>query len=154
MKPHLKIVLEDGTEYLDRWHLIPRNDFFNIYLHRTRADDYRVLHDHPWDNLSIILWGGYYESVPSIKQGEGNPFTEGKVIKWRKPGTFVYRKADWPPHSLSLSKGKACWSLFITGKMKRNWGFYTKSGWMAHELLVVVKDGKSQMTKQGLESLL
>lgn len=159
MKPHLKILLEDGTEYLDRWHLIPRNRWFNVYLHRTRADDYRVLHDHPWDNLSIILSGGYYETVCIDKY---NPsFYSGKHIYWRKPGTILRRFAE-ESHSLSLPpiitrdgkiRKQECWSLFITWKVRRNWGFWTKNGWMAHEKLVVIKDGKSQMTKEGLEYL-
>ena len=44
-----------GTNYLERWHLIPRNRFFNVYLHKfSGPDSCRELHDHPWWNLSII----------------------------------------------------------------------------------------------------
>ena len=35
--------------YLRRHWLIPRNRFFNIYVHEfLRSDDDRALHDHPW----------------------------------------------------------------------------------------------------------
>src|SRR5690242_14714107 len=48
--------------YMLRWFVIPRNRFFNIYLHHFhRSDDDRALHDHPWLNLSIILQGEYVE---------------------------------------------------------------------------------------------
>src|SRR5580692_360411 len=51
--------------YLLRWHVIPRNRFFNIYLHKfLRDDDDRALHDHPLGSCSIILKGGYWEHQP------------------------------------------------------------------------------------------
>lgn len=163
IKPSLKLVLEDGTEYIDRWHLIPRNRWFNIYLHKTMSDDYRILHDHPWDNISIVLKGGYYETVPAVEYSEHvNPFFWAKVVRWRKPGSIICRKAHWPPHSLSLAtvveslvprviKKRVCWSLFITGPRKRDWGFWTRKGWISHEQMVTIKDGKSQMTAKGKE---
>ena len=46
--------------YCNRWWVIPRNRWFNIYLHEfVRDDDDRALHDHPWWNISIVLRGGY-----------------------------------------------------------------------------------------------
>ena len=45
--------------YLLRWWLIPRNRFFNVYVHQfLRSDDDRALHDHPWLlNCAILLNG-------------------------------------------------------------------------------------------------
>jgi hypothetical protein len=44
-----------------RWWVIPRNKFFNIYLHHfLHSDDDRALHDHPWWNVSILLRSGSY----------------------------------------------------------------------------------------------
>jgi hypothetical protein len=55
-------VIEDGkTEYLYRWHLIPRNPLLNIYLHHFLGSDKDVLHDHPWASISFVLRGGYTE---------------------------------------------------------------------------------------------
>lgn len=52
------VIGRTGDPYMERWWLIPRNRFFNIYLHRFwRSDDDRALHDHPWVNLSILLKG-------------------------------------------------------------------------------------------------
>ena len=54
--------------FLWRWNLMYRKGF-TVKLHRfLRSDPARDLHDHPWDFVSIILWGGYYEETES---GEG-----------------------------------------------------------------------------------
>src|SRR4051795_4015193 len=61
--------------YLVRWWVIPRNRFFNVYLHKfLRDDDDRALHDHPWISLSFILRGGYIEHTPG-----------DVVIRWADP---------------------------------------------------------------------
>ena len=55
------IIGEPANPYLIRWWVIPRNRWFNIYLHEIRrSDDDRALHDHPWLNCSILLHGGYF----------------------------------------------------------------------------------------------
>lgn len=62
-RPHFII---GGTDrpYLLRWFLIPRNRWFNIYLHKfCRDDDDRALHDHPWWFVSIMLQGSYVEHL-------------------------------------------------------------------------------------------
>ena len=73
MKPWLKcwtvrppdfIVGSETDPYLRRWHLLPRNRLFNVYLHNfCRSDDDRALHDHPWVNMSVLLSGSYMEHV-------------------------------------------------------------------------------------------
>ena len=63
-----------GDPYMRRWWVIPRNKWFNIYLHNImRSDDDRALHDHPWTNVSVLLRGSYLEHLP------------GGVAKLRKP---------------------------------------------------------------------
>lgn len=67
VKPSRVITLDgiDGgprREYLFRWHMIPRNRWFNLYLHKfVHGDDERALHDHPWASASLILEGHYIE---------------------------------------------------------------------------------------------
>jgi len=56
------VIGHDGLPYLKRWYIIPRNKYFNIYLHQfLRSDDDRALHDHPWFSLSHIIEGSYNE---------------------------------------------------------------------------------------------
>lgn len=63
-----KVIMLDGIDggpkrkYLVRWHMIPRNRFFNVYLHFfVHGDDDRALHDHPWRSWSLLLDGRYRE---------------------------------------------------------------------------------------------
>lgn len=111
--------------YIRRWWIIPRNRFFNIYLHQIlRSDDDRALHDHPWWNISVILKGGYLEWTP-FKGDAQNP-----SFKTRLAGDIIFRRGK-SPHRLEILPGfeKEAWSLFITGPKLRDWGFYCPQGW-------------------------
>lgn len=106
--------------YLRRWWLIPRNRFFNVYLHQfCRSDDDRALHDHPWWNVSILLDGRYIEHT--IDAGGVNRRVE------RRAGDLKFRRAC-SAHRIELHAGK-CWTLFITGPRLREWGFHCPQGW-------------------------
>lgn len=130
--------------YLLRWWIIPRNRFFNIYLHKVlRSDDDRALHDHPWWNVSIILKGGYYEHkiYPNGSYG----------VAWRKPGQIIVRKPK-QAHRLQLENEWSwlggglvpCWSLFITGPRVREWGFLCAKGWTHWRKFTGTEEGKEQ----------
>ena len=107
--------------YIRRWWVIPRNRFFNIYLHHfLRSDDDRALHDHPWWNLSILLQGRYIEHT--ISAGGINVHTE------RCAGQVKFRRAK-AAHRIELIDGP-CWTLFITGPRLREWGFHCRLGWV------------------------
>jgi len=117
----------EGWIYLTRWFVVPKNRFFNIYVHRMeKNDDIRALHDHPWVNCSIILKGGYLE-VLSHKQVQ------------RKPGSIVIRLPK-TAHRLEIPNGEVCWSLFITGPMVRQWGFKCPQGWRHWQEFVNLKN--------------
>lgn len=106
--------------YLRRWWLLPRNRFFNVYLHQfCRSDDDRALHDHPWWNLSILLRGRYVEHT--IDAGGVNVRTERTAGQWK------FRRAE-SAHRIELHDGP-CWTVFITGPRIREWGFHCPQGW-------------------------
>ena len=129
----------DDVDYLRRWFVIPHARarektwwFFkkgNIFLHHfNRSDDDRALHDHPWRNISVLLWGSYIEHTP------------GGVKKLRRAGHVVFRK-DTQAHRIELlrdNNGKALpvWTLFITGPKTRDWGFHCPKGWKPWWLFV------------------
>jgi hypothetical protein len=117
------VIGQADNPYLHRWWVIPRNRFFNIYLHRfMRSDDDRALHDHPWTNLSILLRGRYVEHT--IDAGGINVRTERRAGDWklRLFGSFAHR--------LELIDGE-CWTIFITGPWYREWGFHCPTaGWI------------------------
>jgi hypothetical protein len=143
--------------YLLRWHLLPKDKYpINLYLHRmVRDDDARALHDHPWWFMSIILAGGYVEVMPrelglwlgatnpiiaSILRADSNIGVSNRyqraladvVNAEHAPGSVLFRRATHP-HRLMLRRpahlGGDSWSLVITGRPSRDWGFYCPSGW-------------------------
>lgn len=105
------VIGPNDNPYMLRWFVIPRNPFCNVYLHKImRSDDDRALHDHPWDNTSLILRGRYLEHTP-----------EG--VFWREEGFMGGRKAT-DQHRLELMPGEHVTSLFFTGPKIREWGFW------------------------------
>ena len=113
-------IIGDGPViYMRRWYAIPRNRFLNVYLHRfTRSDDDRVLHDHPWASLSLLLRGALLEHTA---EGERPVF----------PGEWRYRPAA-QAHRIDLVSKDAV-TIFITGPKTREWGFHCPDGWKHHE---------------------
>ena len=114
------IVSED---YMIRWHLTPeREGRRNYFLHKMNGPDLgRDMHDHPWDFTTFILWGGYNES---IRLANGAPtWTQ---VPWLSRRT---RKAEYT-HAIKRLHKRPTWTLVITGPRRREWGFYTKDGWV------------------------
>lgn len=115
------IIGTTDNPYLLRWWAIPRNRWFNIYLHKfMRDDDDRALHDHPWLNCSIVLTAGYFEETPS-----------GRL--WRAPGTIRFRQAV-ARHRIELQRVNGvsipAITIFITGPRIREWGFWCPKGFI------------------------
>ena len=104
-----------GENYLHRWYIIPRNRFFNIYLHKFfSSDEDRALHDHPWPSMSIMLKG-------EVKEHQ---FNKVRLIPRFFP---VFRRARFA-HRLELMQGPAL-TVFITGPRVRKWGFHCPNDW-------------------------
>jgi hypothetical protein len=128
VRPPDFVIGSPENPYLLRWWIIPRNRWFNIYLHQIRrSDDDRALHDHPWWNISIVLKGGYEEVTPCFLEG-----CKGTDTRWRGPGSVIFRRAT-AAHRLVIpardGAQRFCWSLFITGRRVREWGFHCPHGW-------------------------
>lgn len=125
-RPHFTIGDADDP-YMFRWYLIPRNRHLNVYLHKfMRDDDDRALHDHPWWFISLILKGGYFEIIPA-KDGHGN------TVIGRGFGSIAYRPATHR-HRVVLpaptGKKRPCWTIIITGRNSRTWGFWCQKGFV------------------------
>lgn len=110
------------TPYMLRWFVIPRNRFFNIYLHRfLRSDDDRAHHDHPWlFNASFLLQGRYIEHV--IHKG-------GTDVKTGYSTGNLRIRLGAAPHRIELI-GSSCVTLFITGPVVRVWRFHCPHGYV------------------------
>lgn len=78
--------------YVKRWYLRRQKSdswLSNIYVHHfLRSDDDRSLHDHPFNNVSIILFGSYREYLDDGMYKIRKP--------WRPwaPWRMTYRKAE------------------------------------------------------------
>lgn len=129
-------IAPDGNPYLYRWHVIPRNRDANVYFHvQVASDPERPLHDHPWDNTSYILAGGYDELV------EVNPYAQRQIFR-RRPGDIVHRPAEQAHRLILPGDRRYTISLFVTGPTVRNWGFWIPDSrgrpvWIAHEQCTV-----------------
>lgn len=120
-----------GESYLTRWHVIPKNRVFNIYLHHVQADDPDThLHDHPWlFNISVVLRGRIAET---LLRGE----------RLLEPGSVTARMSR-APHRLALLSDDSV-TLFLTGPKIRRWGFYTDRGWVdSQHYLEAQGDGRA-----------
>lgn len=142
MRPDLEIA-PDGDVYLYRWFVTPRGRDGNVYFHiQVASDPERPLHDHPWDNQSVILAGGYHEVV------QENPPWSGRKTHTRIKGDTIQRKAT-EAHRLILPEGVPyTMTLFTTGTTVRDWGYWIpdhrgRLTWTSHAECNVVVDGKS-----------
>ena len=134
-----RIVLDRQSQepYLERYYLFlkDRKKFpFNIFLHKFLKGDPDDVHDHPWPYATLILKGGYWEHVPlgnyvEVRDHNGNMITK-KI--WRGPGHFRICKAE-SFHRIELEPGVECWTLFMPGPQRREWGFDVKGTWIQHE---------------------
>lgn len=104
--------------YMFRWMLLPKNEYFNVYLHKFLRDDniHYGLHDHPWNFLTIVLRYGYHELL------------QDRPPRVLLPFNVVYRKAEYI-HAVRLRRGidgkiKEAWTLNFTFKRRRQWGFW------------------------------
>lgn len=113
------IIGPEDDPYLRRWFIIPRNPFQNTYLHEVlRSDDDRAGHDHPWDNRTLVIDGGYSE----MQYLQDDPWREARLVE-RKPGDTVTRMAT-DTHRLIVPEGGRAVTLFTTGPRIREWGFW------------------------------
>lgn len=139
-KPHFII----GNRYLLRWYVIPRNPWLNVYLHKFLHDDEdRATHDHPWNFVSIILRGGYFERVGQLST----------QLQVRLAPSVAYRPAEHS-HRVILHRGMdheiiPAWTIVITGRVVRDWGFWCPSGWRHWKEFTAYNDGKGDYGQVG-----
>lgn len=142
-RPHFIIGSVDNP-YLLRWYLIPRNRWFNIYLHKfIRDDDDRALHDHPWWFVSFLIWGRYDEVITD----------DGIKAIYRNAPSVAYRPAEHRhrvvlPRIISVDDigelyeyRKPAWTIVITGRKVREWGFWCPNGFVPWHKFVSHTDG-------------
>lgn len=122
----------EHENYLERFYVLS-TPWLGIYIHRFWAGDDDGLHDHPWNSISILLAGSYYEEEP---ERQGVPY--GPSIKHlRRPlHPPIKFRTRYDAHRITIPEGeRGAWSLFIRfGLKRRKWGFYRHRGWVAAEV--------------------
>jgi hypothetical protein len=112
-KKRTVIYREDNEPYLIRYTIFTCR-WFSVKVHNILLSDYDCLHDHPWTFITCILKGGYIENTETTS-------------KYYGPATILYRPANFK-HSLNLLR--PAWTLVITFRKVREWGFWTRTGWV------------------------
>ena len=120
-----------GSEaYLIRWHLIPENPYWNVFLHHINGyDQGRDLHDHPWNFWTVVLRGGYVEDCT-----RGAVLDVRIVARWDGLGQPLLHRRDAAHLHRIVYASPNTWTLVFTGRRRRVWGFQTDHGWIAHFL--------------------
>lgn len=97
--------------YIRRW--VADFGFFSIRLHHwLSSDDQRHFHDHAWWYATFILKGSYTDRSP-------------KGDRIMRPGMMAFYPATHQ-HTVKVNSG-GCWSLLVTGRESREWGFWVKN---------------------------
>jgi hypothetical protein len=129
-----RIILDRVSEepYLERYYVFlkDRKWFpFNIFLHKFLKSDPDDVHDHPWPYATFILRGGYWEWIPQFDE-QGRKVNE--IAHWRGAGHFRFSKAS-SYHRIELDPDITCWTLFMPGPQRKEWGFLVKNKWIPNE---------------------
>lgn len=134
------VIAPDGEPYIYRWHLT-RTPFGGQYFHiQVASDPERPLHDHPWDNMSVILAGGYDEvwcPEPWMTYSKG-------CIRHLRRGDVMFRRASEAHRLVLPSSIPYAMTLFSIGPKVREWGFWYDDGWRPYtEVTRLTEDGRS-----------
>jgi len=113
---------------------------YSLKLHIIlKSDEDRAFHDHPWTFATLMLCGGYFEHTPNLNE-VGEWINQGATIKrWIKPWTWRLCRSPYP-HRLELSGGNPAVTLVFMCPRIREWGFYTKHGWVPWFLFKTNRD--------------
>lgn len=158
------VLAPNGTPYLYRWYLFGNSHFHpeikgqhNLCFHiQVASDPERPLHDHPWNNVSQIISGGYAEVMdpePANQTTDGKKQWADKItdrtqsatqfVAVRKPGDIVVRAAT-TAHRLILPPGVPyTMTLFSFGPKVKDWGFWYPDGWHDSKEHIAMRDGMS-----------
>jgi hypothetical protein len=121
-------IAKGGHPYLDRLRLL-RTPWFGVYLHRIHIPDLdRDPHDHPWWFASIVLSGGYTETVWDSLRQRQEPLCETRE---RVRGRLSLRSLNrTQAHRITEVRG-VLRTLVVTGPRRSGWGFWTDQGFVA-----------------------
>lgn len=104
-----------GRVYMRRWFV--NTPLGSVRLHHIVTSDEPAFHDHPWSFVSLVLRGWYVET-----HHDG-------VRTHRRWLSLAFRSAR-ELHYISAVPPGGCWTLVLTGRRRRRWGFAHRLGWL------------------------
>jgi hypothetical protein len=142
-----KIRGQDGGVYLDRLRLIG-TPFFSIYLHDILEPDPDYdPHNHPWVFWSFVLRGGYIEDLYAADEMHFENSHAALIAKLVHSRFSVHKmKLGWA-HRIIYCQPRTK-TLVISGRRQRNWGFFTKRGFVPWQEYVEMRDGMASRKKE------
>ena len=113
----------DGGPYLRRYYLTPKwFPFRNVFLHQLfTPDPDRALHDHPWDFWTFPL-SGYIERR---RWDDLDEIDIGSTLS----NQWHYRAAEYTHRIIHLERTPT-WTIMVTRKARREWGFWVEGRWI------------------------
>lgn len=126
--PPLVLIDENnGREFLKRWRLL-QTPWFSIFVHRMQVPDPGTdLHDHPWGFASLVLRGGYTEVLADSRRAD-----DEQVTRHRPRWSLARVRLDQAHTVVTLDRSPT-WTLIVTGRTPRRWGFYVDGVWQDWE---------------------
>lgn len=123
-RPDFEVVRDGDKEvYLRRWWVIPRNNYFNVYLHHMLRDDDPILHDHMYVSVSLMVGRGLLMENYCLRPKSGElPVHRSR---WVHEGDVVFRSSRMAHQLIVL---RETWTIFVTGPRIKEWGFYCPKG--------------------------
>jgi hypothetical protein len=118
------IYRDPSTPYLIRYSIFSCR-WFAVKVHNILVSDDDCFHDHPWSFITFLISGKYQECHSPVYNEDGT--LSHACWKNSSAGSLLYRPIHWI-HRLEIIK--PVWSIVITFKKKKPWGFYTKDGWV------------------------
>lgn len=97
---------------LRRWK-VEIGKLFSIRLHHwVQGDPEEYQHMHPWDFITIVLWGGYDD----VGEGREPDLVRAPTIRYR-PKTWRHAVINCRPNT---------WTIVITGRVVKTWRFFIR----------------------------
>lgn len=130
-----EIVSRNGEVHFQRYRLL-QLPFFAVYIHYiAKSDEDKHPHNHPWNFTSIILKGGYKETVWHKNMLKKLP--ENEEALWTKKyirtiwNNIINDRYAGDYHKIELIK--PTWTLVFTGRrLNDDWGYLTETGFKNH----------------------
>lgn len=106
-----------------RW--VAETPWFSVRLHHwLRSDDTRAHHDHPWDFVTLVVKGRYFDEH-SIDPVNAMGLTDVAVVEELRAPCLRYRHAAHR-HAVRVVPTEHAWTILLTGPIVRRWGFWER----------------------------